>query len=102
MPRLDQLHKLLEKTPTDPFLTYGIALEHKKAAEYETAVQWLDKTIQNDADYCYAYYQKGQVLEQLGRTDDAKAAYQAGIAASRRAGDAHAEGEIAGAMEMLG
>lgn len=102
MSRLDQLQKLLERTPGDPFLAYGIALEHKKSAAYETAIEWLDKTIQIDADYCYAYYQKGQVLEQLGRTDDAKAAYQAGIVASRRAGDAHAEGEIAGAMEMLG
>ncbi|GIW78053.1 MAG: hypothetical protein KatS3mg104_3116 [Phycisphaerae bacterium] len=102
MSRLEQLHRLLEKSPEDPFLTYGIALEHKKQGEFDQAVEWLDRTIRADANYCYAYYQKGQVLEQLGRIEDARKAYRAGIEAARRVGDAHAEGEIAGAEEMLG
>lgn len=102
MSRLEQLHRLLEKSPKDPFLTYGIALEHKKLGEFEKAVEWLDRTILVDPNYCYAYYQKGQVLEQLGRAGDAKNAYQAGIEAARRIGDAHAESEIAGAHELLG
>lgn len=102
MSRLEQLHRLLEKSPSDPFLTYGIALEHKKLVELDQAVAWLDRTIQIDPNYCYAYYQKGQILEQLGRIGDARSAYQSGIEAARRVGDAHAEGEIAGAKELLG
>ncbi len=101
MNRLEQLHKLLEKTPADPFLTYGIALEHKKAGEPKFAVEWLDKTIQIDSQYCYAYYQKGQVLESMGHTDQARHAYNEGIKASRAAGDAHAMSEIQGALDML-
>lgn len=102
MSRLEQLHRLLEKSPKDPFLTYGIALEHKKLGEFEKAVEWLDRTILVDPNYCYAYYQKGQMLEQLGRTGDARSAYQAGIEAARRIRDSHAESEIAGAYELLG
>ncbi len=101
MPRMDQLHKLLEMTPNDPFLAYGIALEHKKAAEFPQAAEWLDKTIEMDAGYCYAYYQKGQVLEQLGKIELAKAAYELGIKAARQAGDGHAEGELQGALDMI-
>lgn len=101
MSRLEQLHRLMEKSPNDPFLTYGIALEHKKTGELEKAVEWLDRTIQVDPNYCYAYYQKGQVLEQLGRTEEARKAYHTGIEAARRVGDAHAEGEIASAEQML-
>ena len=63
MARLEQLHRILERTPNDPFLTYGIALEHKNAGEPQVALEWLDKTLALDARYCYAYYQKGQVLE---------------------------------------
>jgi len=99
--RLEQLHKLLAMTPTDPFLTYGIALELKKAAELPQAVEWLDKTIGLDASYCYAYYQKGQVLEQLGDADAARRTYRLGIAAAGEAGDAHAQGELQGALDML-
>ena len=102
MSRMEQLHKLLDKTPADPFLTYGIALEHKKLGEATRAIEWLDKTIALDAKYCYAYYQKGQVLESTGDTEGARAAYLAGIGAANSAGDAHALGELQGALDMLG
>jgi tetratricopeptide (TPR) repeat protein len=102
MSRLEQLHKLLARTPADPFLLYGIALEHKKAQQHEQAVEFLDRTIAVDAKYCYAYYQKGQVLEQMDRPEEAKAAYRAGIAAARAAGDGHAQGELQGALDLLG
>ena len=101
MARLDQLHKILERTPNDPFLTYGIALEHKNAGEPAAAIEWLDKTLTLDARYCYAYYQKGQVLESGGDFEAARAVYAAGITAAREAGDAHAQGEIQGALDLL-
>ena len=101
MPRLDQLHILLAKTPADPFLTYAIALEHKKAGDATAAIEWLDKTLALDAKYCYAYYQKGQVLESQNDFDAARQVYAAGVKAAREAGDAHAQGEIQGAMDML-
>ncbi|MBC7785697.1 MAG: hypothetical protein H7144_17860 [Burkholderiales bacterium] len=101
MSRLDQLKTLLERTPTDPFLTYGIALEHKKLNETTEAIQWLDRTIGLDVNYCYAYYQKGQILETTGDTDAARSAYLAGIKSAQAAGDAHAQGELQGALDML-
>lgn len=102
MSRLEQLHKLLERTPQDPFLLYGIALEHKKAGESQEAIEWLNKTIQADSKYCYAYYQKGQILESVGDETAARDAYLAGIRAAKEVGDAHAEGELRGALDMLG
>ncbi|HEX8325792.1 MAG TPA: hypothetical protein VF595_17945 [Tepidisphaeraceae bacterium] len=101
MPRLDQLHALLVRTPDDPFLTYGIALEHKKAGDAAAAIEWLDKTLALDAKYCYAYYQKGQVLESQEQFDAARQVYSTGVKAAREAGDAHAQGEIQGALDML-
>jgi tetratricopeptide (TPR) repeat protein len=98
---MQQLHALLEKTPDDAFLLYGIALEHKKADEPEKAIEYLNRTIAIDPKYCYAYYQKGQIYESMHDFDAARGAYQAGLSAAKSAGDAHAESEIEAALEAL-
>lgn len=102
MSRLAQLEALLANDPDDPFLRYGIALEHKKAGRLTEALQWLEKTLKADAGYCYAYYQQGQVHEALGEPDAARTAYEQGLSAARAAGDAHAAGEMQAALDLLG
>ena len=99
--RLAKLQAMLEKQPTDPFLLYGVALEHKKAGNHPDALAYLAKTIAADPGYCYAYFQQGQVYEAAGDVPAAKAAYQAGIAAANKKNDAHAKSELEGALSML-
>jgi tetratricopeptide (TPR) repeat protein len=99
--RLTKLQTLLERDPNDTFLLYGIALEHKKLGEIAPAIEFLDRVIQLDPGYCYAYHQKGLAYESTGDMDAAKAAYQAGIESARRKGDAHAQGEIEAALSMI-
>jgi len=99
--RLAKLEQMLERSPTDPFLLYGIALEHKKAGDSARAIEFLDRTLAADAGYCYAYFQKGQVFESQGDTDAAKQAYRDGIDAARRKGDSHALSELEGQLQML-
>ena len=101
MSRLQQLETLLGKDPDDPFLRYGIALEHKKAGRLDEALAWLEKTLAADAAYCYAYYQQGQIHEALGDTSAASAVYRRGLSAARRAGDAHAASELQTALDLL-
>ena len=100
-PRMQQLQKMLDRTPADPFLLYGMALEYKKANEFPAALDYLDRTIQADAGYCYAYFQRGQVSEQMGDIAAAKQAYRDGIEAAKRKGDAHARSELEGALSMI-
>jgi tetratricopeptide (TPR) repeat protein len=100
--RLSKLMAMLQREPNDPFLLYSIGLEHKKAGALEEAVSWLDRTIAADRLYCHAYFQKGQVLESLGRLDAAREAYRAGIAAAGEKGDTHAASELQGALDMAG
>lgn len=85
---------MLEREPTDTFLLYGIALEHRKLGDAKRAVEFLDRVIAADAGYCYAYHQKGLVFESLGEIESAKASYRAGIEAARSKGDEHARSEI--------
>ena len=100
--RLDQLRKLHDADASDPFVTYGIALEHAKAGDRDEALRWLDETLKLDADYCYAYFQKGRLLGELGREEEARQAVRAGIERAKAAGDAHAASELEGLLESLG
>jgi tetratricopeptide (TPR) repeat protein len=99
--RLKQLFSLLEKTPADTFLLYGIGMEYKKLGEPDQAIGFFNRVIETDPGYCYAYYQRAQVQEHAGRSDEAKQSYREGIAAARRIGDAHALSELEAALELL-
>ncbi len=99
--RAGQIRKMLEKTPNDAFLLYGLALEHKKAGRLGDAMQWLDRTVSADANFAYAHFQRGQIFESGGKIAEARAAYQMGVDAAGRAGDAHGVSEIRAALESL-
>ena len=84
--RLQQLQRMLEKSPDDPFLLYGIGMEHKKAGDEARAIEFFNRTITADPGYCYAYYQRGLVCESRGDEAGARLAYEEGIVAARRKG----------------
>ena len=100
--RLEPLLKLHADEPEDPFLTYSIGLEHNNHGSPADAVEWFDKTIALDPHYHYAYFQKAKALDALDRTDDAHTTLREGIEQAHRGGDAKAEGELTGLLDMLG
>lgn len=99
--RLDKLLKMLEKQPNDTFLLYGIALEHHKLGNPLAALEFFDRVLALDPNYCYAYHRKGQILEETGDLEGARAAYRAGVEAAERAGDDHAREELAASLLMI-
>jgi tetratricopeptide (TPR) repeat protein len=99
--RLQQLLAMLDRQPRDAFVLYGIGMEYKKTGDSPKSLEYLRRVIEVDPNYCYAYYQQGQVLEQQGDTDAARAAYLAGIDAARRSNDAHAQSELESALALL-
>ncbi len=92
--RLTRLLAMLEDEPDDPLCLYGIAQEHANAGDHETAVSWYDKAIAVDPDDGYHYFHKARSLESLQRLDVAIETIDAGLAAARRGGDAHALAEL--------
>jgi len=99
--RMQQLQQMLQREPNDPFLLYGLAMEHKKTNDLPRAIELLQQVIQVDPGYCYAYYQLGQIHATSGDTPTARLVYEQGIAASKKKGDAHAAEEIAAALAEL-
>ena len=100
--RKQQLLELLAEDPTDAFLRYGLAMEYASAGEHAEAVRGLEELIRDTPDYVPAYVQAGQLLARLGRDDEARSVFRAGIAAARQKGDLHTAGEMEGFLEGLG
>ncbi len=101
MSRREKLEQMLERQPDDPFLHYGLAMEHVKEGDVGAALDRFDRTLSMDADYVAAYFHKGNTLVGAGRIDEAKATLRAGIEAARRKNDTHAEGEMQGLLDSL-
>lgn len=98
---MQKLQAMLDKSPQDTFLLYGLGMEHKKMGDSARAVEYFDRVIQIDPGYCYAYHQRGLVHESTGDLEAARRSYREGIAAAGRKGDAHAGEEIAAALSMI-
>ena len=99
--RLSMLLQFVEQNPKDPFARYGLALEYKNRGQLDQAAAAFATLIELQPDYTAAYLHSGNTLVALGRSDDARAVYQAGMAACQRKGDAHALSELQAAMAGL-
>ncbi|MCL2447726.1 MAG: tetratricopeptide repeat protein [Polyangiaceae bacterium] len=99
--RLDFLVKLTASSE-DPFAWYGLAMEYRSLERYGEALATFEKLRARSPDYVPMYLMCGQVLEKLGRGDEARSWLSAGIAVARAKGDAHALSELESALQTLG
>jgi predicted Zn-dependent protease len=103
---MEQIEALLADDPHDPFLRYGLAMEHSSQGDDATAVQHLRDLIalNPDAPYIPAFLMCGQALVRLGKEGEAAAVLKQGIAAATRAGTPealHARGEMDGLLATV-
>jgi tetratricopeptide (TPR) repeat protein len=97
--RRQKLEEFVAANPNDPFGRYGLALELARNGEYEAAIEQFQKLIEGNPSYVAGFQQLGQLLARIGRTEEARHAFQAGIAAAEKSGNEHARSEMEG---MLG
>jgi tetratricopeptide (TPR) repeat protein len=99
--RVDALLGFIAQKPGDPFPQYALALEYKNGGRLEEAWATFDALMKALPDYTAAYLHAGNTLVALGRKADAGDVYRRGIEVCTRLGDAHARGELEGALETL-
>jgi tetratricopeptide (TPR) repeat protein len=99
--RLQFLLDLTSKS-TDPFAWYGLAMEYRSLSRQEEAIATFQQLRTRAPDYVPMYLMCGQVLESLGRVDEARSWLGSGIEVARSKGDAHALSELQTALEALG
>ena len=100
--RTDALLRMAAAHPDDPRPRFGLALEHEKAGEGEQAAAELRAYLSLADDEGNAYGRLGHALRQLGRDDEARAAYREGIAAAERHGHPTMVMEFEEALELIG
>jgi predicted Zn-dependent protease len=99
--RLRAFRALVEKSPDDAFARYSLAMGLRAAGRHEEAAGEFAELARRHPGYVPTYLMWGQVLEGLGRTDQARRAYQDGAAAAREARNDHALSELTQAAEAL-
>jgi Flp pilus assembly protein TadD len=97
--RLDQLLKFKDSRPDDPFIQYAIGIELKNAERFVEAESQLRIVAERFPTYVPTYLHFGQVLEAVGKEDEARSVYQQGLKHANR--DPHAASELQAALDMI-
>jgi tetratricopeptide (TPR) repeat protein len=92
--RRQRILEMLADDPGDPFLRYGLAMDHIGAGEYEDADRCFQELLKQRPDYIPAYLHAARVLHELRRDDEARELGRRGVAACRQAKDEHAAQEL--------
>lgn len=106
-PRMGQIEALLADDPDDPFLRYGLAMEHASGGDDGGCVAVLRELIARppaEGPYIPAYLQAGQALVRLDDIAGAAAVLRDGIAAAGGVGTAdamHARSEMQGLLASI-
>lgn len=84
--RIELFKRMLEADPQNTAVRFGLANELSKVERWEEAVDQLRQYLSEADDQGAAYGKLAQALERVGRSDQARVAYQQGIATATRHG----------------
>ncbi len=104
MDRIEMFREALADQPDDRFASYGLALELKKSGRHAEAEQAFLALLQAHPTSGAGYYQLGQLLESLGRDDEARTVWERGLTALAGLDTADARRSISdlqGALDAL-
>ena len=93
---------MVAKNPGNVLARFGLANEAVKENLLEEAREHYDAYLAAYDDEGNGWLRLGDVLDRLGRADDARAAYRKGIAAAQRHGHPTMAAELANRLEELG
>lgn len=101
MDRVATFQSFIQRSPTDPFPRYGLAMELKGRGDLAAAWTAFAELLESFPDYVPSYLMAGGTLVALERRDEARDVFTRGIAAATRKGDSHARGELEAALAEL-
>ena len=84
--RIEYFERMLADNPNSPTGLLALANEYKKAGRDEDEATVLRRYLNANEDEGNAYLRLGEVLERLGREDEASDAYREGIGKAEKFG----------------
>ena len=94
MGMIENLEGMLARGQDNALLRFSLGSAYLKAGDNDRAVAHLAQAVAHDPKYSAAWKLYGKALTEVGRLDDAMAAFDSGI------GVAEAKGDIQAAKEM--
>ena len=101
MNRIEILKGFLAQEPNDSFSRYALALEYSKGGQLSDARREFEIVREKDPGYVATYFQLGQLYRNMGLTHEAEKTFRTGITVAAKAGDAHTQSELEGALDSL-
>ena len=102
MDKIAMLTEILKQNPTDAFARYALAMAYAAEGRSDDALREFGETLERNPDYVPAYQMSAQELLKAGRSAEAKAQLQSGLAACERTANAHAASEMQAMLDELG
>ncbi len=90
----DRLEAMLASGQDSALLRFSLGNEYLKAGDPEGAAGHFRAAVDQDPDYSAAWKLLGRSLKEAGRTDQALAAWQEGLATARNRGDLQVAREL--------
>ena len=84
--RIEVFRQMLAADPQNTTVRFGLANELFKLEQWADAAEELQTYLNQSNDQGNAYGKLAQALDRLGRADEARAAYQQGIAVANQHG----------------
>jgi len=97
--RRAMLEEFLAANPDDAFARYGLAMECVNAGDDAAAEDHFRRLLSSHPEYLYGYFHYGQLLLRGSRGSEAQELFRQGVAAAKKAGEAHALSELEAALE---
>lgn len=94
MDPIKTFEKLLAQGQDNALLRYGLANAYANEHNYAQAVEHAHKALDFNPSYSAAWKLYGRALAELGKVDEAIAAYTSGINAAEEKGDVQAAKEM--------
>lgn len=94
MSRLEKLEAMFKDDPNDEFVCYGLAMEYRSLERHDEALKLFQSLTNNAPPHVPSFFMMGQMLAEIDRTEEAKAALRNGIKFGEQQGNAHAVGEM--------
>lgn len=100
MSRLEELEKMLEESPDEPFLIYALAREYENRAGTMQALLMYEHLVTNYPAYIATYYQYAKLLYTAGNRNEGIKLLQSGIEEGIKSKDFHAVNEMKGLLSI--
>ena len=100
--RIEYFERMLADNPDNPTGLLALANEYNKVDRHEDEAAVLGRYVATHEDEGNAYLRLGEALQKVGREDEARAAYEAGISQAEKFGHSGMAEDLRLAMVGLG